>query len=385
MLKTVAYKDEELIILDQTLLPTSIVYKTLNTTEDVFDAIATLKVRGAPLIGVVAAYGVLIGIKHQREDPELLRKVKEVCSYVKGARPTAVNLSWALDRMLSAAENYQTARNAQENKYTQAGENTQDARNDKTGDTDNADNADNADNTNKTDGQRESLSLYETLTLEAQEIHKEDTRINKRIGKQCYALIKDKINNNSLTIMTHCNAGALGTTGYGTATSVMYLLKEQGVDIKVFVCETRPLLQGARLTTLELLEADIDVTLITDNMAATVLSKGNVDCVIVGADRVAANLDVANKVGTLGLSIIAKHFGVPFYVACPSPTFDKDTACGEDIVIEEREGSEITTIGGKAIAPQNTKTYNPAFDVTPYEQITAVITEHGILERPEEG
>lgn len=403
MLKTVEYRDEELIVLDQTLLPASVVYEKLGTAQSVFDAIAGLKVRGAPLIGVVAAYGILVGLKNIRniretsdcvggpaffsnpfgevEDPtsstssisevecsalsssplrkakdpassngpgqvhdisrepdNLISEVEQLCSYLQGARPTAVNLSWAFNRMLEAARN--------------------------------ADEGDSRD------------SLYEALTREARAIHEEDSGINRRIGIETCPLVRERIKDNTITILTHCNAGALATTGYGTATSVMYLLKEQGVDVKVYVCETRPLLQGARLTTLELAEAGMDVTLITDSMAAKVMADGIVDIVIVGADRVSANLDVANKIGTLGLSLIARHYQVPFYVACPSPSFDRNIACGEDIIIEERDGSEITSIGGTAIAPQGTRTYNPAFDITPYENVTAIITENGVLGRP---
>ena len=334
MFKTIEYTNEKLVVLDQTLLPAAVVYETLDTVESVFDAIQKLKVRGAPLIGVAAAYGVLVGVREYKESPTILEEVAKVCSYLNAARPTAVNLSWALNRMQLAAL---AARN--------------------------------------------SAPLYESLVAEAQKIHAEDLEINRRIGEQTYELVKDKIKDNAITIMTHCNAGALATTGYGTATSVMYALRDKGVKVKVFASETRPLLQGARLTAWELMEAGIEVTLITDNMAATVLASGVVDFVIVGADRVAANLDVANKVGTLGVSIIAERYGVPFYVACPSPSFDVSTACGKDIVIEEREGSEITSIRGVALAPDGVATFNPAFDITPHDSITAVVTEEGVLRR----
>lgn len=333
MLTTVEYKDGQLTILDQTFLPNTVEYKQLNTAESVFNAIKSLEVRGAPLIGVTAAYGVLVGIQDFKDEPNIKQKVEELCLYLASARPTAVNLSWALNRMLEKAQTIS-----------------------------------------------DPLQVFTALEAEACAIHQEDTAINKRIGEHTYELIKDLVHENTLTVLTYCNAGALATTGYGTATSVMYLLKEAGVELRVFVCETRPLLQGARLTALELVEAGIDATLITDNMAATVLSKGIIDFVVVGADRVAANGDVANKIGTLGISLLAQHYQVPFYVACPSPTFDKDTPNGNAIVIEEREGEEITILAGTRLAPQNIKTINPAFDVTPAQYITAVITENGRLE-----
>lgn len=333
MLTTIEYQDNELMILDQTQLPRKVHYKTLDTVEQVYEAIQKLEVRGAPLIGVAAAYGVVVGIREYRNSPVIQKQVRRVCGYLEESRPTAVNLHWALNRMLKKAEA------------------TADAE-----------------------------QVFEELVAEAQLIHQEDITINKRLGEQTYALIQERIKDDAVTIMTHCNAGALATTAYGTATSVMYLLKEKGIKVKVFVCETRPLLQGARLTALELSEAGIDATLITDSMAATVLAQNPVDFVIVGADRVAANHDVANKVGTLGLSLLAKHYDVPFYVACPSPTFDKATSSGDDIVIEMRESSEVTTFAGVTIAPENIQVFNPSFDITPAENITAIITEHGILE-----
>lgn len=333
MLTTVCYERETLTILDQTKLPAQVAYETLDSKEAVFDAIASLKVRGAPLIGVVAAYGVLVGIQAFKQSPDVLTELNRVCSYLGEARPTAVNLTWALNRMRMKAA---TAEDVS--------------------------------------------AVYDVLTEEAKRIHAEDTEINRLIGEHAYALIKDRVADNRITLLTHCNAGALATTGYGTATSVMYLLNDLGVEVTVYVCETRPLLQGARLTARELSEAGIETILITDSMAATVLAHRQIDAIFVGADRVAANHDVANKIGTLGLSVLAQQYKVPFYVACPSPTYDPNTRTGGEIFIEERGGAEITVCGGVTLAPEGIKTFNPAFDVTPAEHITAIITEKGPLD-----
>ena len=215
------------------------------------------------------------------------------------------------------------------------------------------------------------------LEEEAIIIHEEDIEINKKIGENFLSLLRD-----NMTILTHCNAGVLATTKYGTATSPMYLAKEQGWNIKVYADETRPYLQGARLTSYELHESGIDVTLICDNMAGVVMSQGKIDAVITGTDRVAANGDVANKIGTMSVAILAKHFGIPMYIAAPTPTVDMNCPSGKDIPIEERDRREITHWYGHQIAPEDVKVYNPAFDVTPHELITAIVTEKGVVTPP---
>lgn len=335
-IKTIEWKDEKLILIDQTLLPNEIVYEEFETVESVWDAIKVMKVRGAPAIGVTAGYGLYLGIKNAPENSfeEFYKVLKENIDYLTTSRPTAVNLFWALERMENKAV---------ENKDVAV------------------------------------AKLKEVLREEAVKIHKEDEEINKNIGENLLTLLKDEMG-----ILTHCNAGTLATTKYGTATAPMYLAKERGWNLKIFSDETRPRLQGSTLTAFELQQAGIDITVITDNMAAMVMSQGKIDAVIVGCDRIAANGDTANKIGTLGVSILAKHYNIPFYVAAPTPTIDLKTKTGKDIPIEERDSSEITSRFGVPTAPKNVKTYNPAFDVTPYENITAIITEKGIMYPPYE-
>ncbi|WP_349408704.1 S-methyl-5-thioribose-1-phosphate isomerase [Pseudalkalibacillus sp. SCS-8] len=331
---SIEWKEDRLVLLDQTLLPNEIVYEEYRDVESVWDAIKVMKVRGAPAIGVAAAYGLYLAMRNHRElSPDDFRmKLQDASDYLASSRPTAVNLFWALKRMVQVVEQ----------------------------------------NADKSVG--EWLNL---LLEEAKEIHREDADINKSIGEHLLTLLKDEMG-----ILTHCNAGALATSKYGTATAPMYLAKEKGWNLKVFADETRPRLQGATLTTLELQQAGIDVTLITDNMAAMVMSQGKIDAVIVGCDRVAANGDVANKIGTQGVSILARYYNIPFYVAAPTPTIDMGTPTGAEIPIEERDGSEVTEQFGKRTAPENVKVYNPAFDVTPYENITAIVTEKGIVYPP---
>ncbi|WP_053366419.1 S-methyl-5-thioribose-1-phosphate isomerase [Bacillus sp. FJAT-27245] len=333
-LTTIEWKNDGLVLIDQTLLPNEIVYETFTTAEGVWDAIQVMKVRGAPAIGVAAAYGLYLGVKDTPEDSyeSFSKKVKEVSDYLATSRPTAVNLFWALERM----EN--TAASLKEKPINE---------------------------------------IKAKLLEEAIAIHKEDEEINRKIGENALTLMND-----GMGLLTHCNAGALATTKYGTATAPMYLAKEKGWDIKVYSDETRPRLQGSTLTALELQRAGIDVTVITDSMAAVVMSQGKIDAVIVGTDRVAANGDVANKVGTLGVSILAKHYGIPFYVAAPTPTIDMRTETGKDIPIEERHAHEVINRFGQFSAPQDIQVYNPAFDVTPNENVTAIITEKGIVRAP---
>lgn len=331
---SVEWKGGELFVLDQTKLPHDIIMEKHDSAEQVWNTIQQLKVRGAPAIGVAAAYGLCLELKKNNDlsSHDFVKKAKEVAIYLDSARPTAVNLNWAMKRMIRSIKDMNGATTS---------------------------------------------DLYKRLVQEAEIIHEEDRQISFGLAKMGSALIKE-----NMGIMTHCNAGSLATSILGTATAPMYLAHNDGVKFKVFANETRPLFQGARLTSWELDKAGIDVTLITDNMAAHMMATGEIDLVIVGTDRVAANGDVANKIGTLGVAILAKHFGIPFYVACPSSTIDMNTNCGNDIPIEERSGDEITTVLGNAVAAKNTKTRSPAFDVTPNELVTGIITESSIITAP---
>ncbi len=290
--------------------------------EDVHEAITTLAVRGAPAIGIAAAYGMLLGLE---DGHSLKNELAKRAEYLVNARPTAVNLSWALDRILKIID---------------------------------------------TSGPGD---ILESLKREAVAIHEEDRAACRRIGEHGVSLI-----DNGMNILTHCNAGALAVSDLGTALAPIYYAKERDLDIHVYVDETRPLLQGSRLTMYELMRAGIDCTLITDNMAAHLMSQGNIDLVLVGADRIAANGDVANKIGTLNLAVLSKYFDISFYVACPMSTLDSNTATGADIVIEERSPQEVTQLRGVAIAPEGADARNPAFDITPASLITGIITEEGL-------
>ncbi|AUM87403.1 S-methyl-5-thioribose-1-phosphate isomerase [Clostridium botulinum] len=325
---------DKLILLDQTILPNKIEYIEYDTAEGVYDSIKDMIVRGAPAIGVTAAYGLYFAAKVAPEDnfENFFKYLKEKSSYLDSSRPTAVNLSWALKVMESKAL---------ENK------------------------------------DKDVKKIKSILREEAKRIHEEDIEICKTIGENLITLLKDGVG-----ILTHCNAGQLATSKYGTATSPMYLAKEKGWNFKVYSDETRPRLQGSTLTALELYEAGIDVTTITDNMAAMVMSQGKIDAVIVGCDRIAANGDTANKIGTMGVSILAKYFGIPMYIAAPTPSIDINTKIGEDIPIEERNPEEVTSRFGVWTAPKGVKVYNPGFDVTPHENITAIVTEKGIVYPP---
>jgi methylthioribose-1-phosphate isomerase len=338
LVKTLTWEGGFLTLLDQTLLPVEVKSERQKSIEQVWDSIKKLKVRGAPAIGIAGAYGVLYGVNDKTDLPvnEFLKKLKESADYLDSARPTAVNLSWALKRMVALANEM-------------AGSN--------------------ADTSSK--------ELYNTLEQEAVKIHEEDKLICKNIGLNGKILIKE-----GMGILTHCNAGSLATSELGTATAPMYLAYEDGVNFKVYADETRPLLQGARLTSWELQQSGVDVTLITDNMAAFMMSKGEIDLVIVGTDRVAANGDTANKIGTLGVAILAKYFSLPIYIACPSSTIDFETKSGEDIVIEERDPEEVTFFGERRTGPVGIKVRNPAFDVTPHGLIAGFITEKGIIRPP---
>ena len=293
-------------------------------------------VRGAPAIGVAAGYGMYFGaVEVKNDDLDIfLKDYIKKGEYLETSRPTAVNLMWAVNRML------EKAKELVEDNFTMD-------------------------------------EIIENLEKEAILIHKEDIEINREIGKNLLSLVKD-----GDTILTHCNAGSLATSEYGTALSVFYMAQEMGVNLKAYADETRPRLQGARLTSFELYESGVDVTLITDNMAALVMSQGKIDAVIVGTDRIAANGDVANKIGTYNVSLLANYFGIPMYIATPTPTIDLACPTGRDIPIEERDGDEIRKINGVYIAPKNVKVYNPSFDVTPNEYIDAIVTEKGIVKPP---
>ncbi|NIK69995.1 S-methyl-5-thioribose-1-phosphate isomerase [Paenibacillus sp. BK720] len=333
-LQSVIWHDDKLDLLDQRLLPEEIVYLPLVTQEDVWEAIRHLKVRGAPAIGISAAYGVVLGSRDAGTAEEWLADVRKAAEYLATSRPTAVNLFWALDRMKARAEALASEGHTLE-------------------------------------------ALKQALLSEAIAIQSEDEETNRLIGEHALSLFRDDIG-----VLTHCNAGGLATAKYGTALAPFYLAKERGMNIRVFADETRPVLQGARLTAFELQQAGVDVTLICDNMAGHVMSKGWVNAVIVGTDRVAANGDVANKIGTYSVAVLAKAHGIPFYVACPLSTIDLNTPTGAEIPIEERNAEEITEGFGKRTAPQGVKVYNPAFDITPNEYVTAIITEKGIIEAP---
>lgn len=330
------YSEEGFYILDQTRLPGEEIYIKIETKEDIWEAIYHLKVRGAPAIGVAAAYGLCMEAQRFEGDSvdEFVDFVQKAAAYIESARPTAVNLSWAL-RRLCATLSKATRGNTPE----------------------------------------EGVGL---LIEEAKAIHGEDVAACEAMGRYGLSLLKP-----GMGILTHCNAGTIATSKYGTCLAPIYLGQQQGYDFKVFADETRPLLQGARLTSWELNKAGIDVTLICDNMAATVMKKGWVDAVVVGCDRMAANGDGANKIGTSAAAILAKEYGIPFYMYVPTSTIDMNTPCGDDIEIELRKGEEIYRMWyDKPMAPDGIKTYNPSFDVTDHEYITAVITEKGIVRPP---
>ncbi len=334
--KSITWKDGKLFFLDQTKLPNEVIEEEQKSVEQVWDSIKRLKVRGAPAIGIAGAYGLVLAMRNSLDlnTGHFLGKLKEQVKYLDSSRPTAVNLSWGLKRMKGLAVSLAgMGRNVSE--------------------------------------------IYGKLVDEAVLIHEEDKLLCRGMGENGLPLIKD-----GMGILTHCNAGALATSELGTATAPMYLAHEMGISFRVYADETRPLLQGARLTSWELQQAGIDVTLISDNMAASIMAEGLVDMVIVGTDRVAANGDVANKIGTLGVAILASYFNIPFYVACPSSTVDLETATGKEINIEEREAEEITSFGERRTGPEGIKVRNPAFDVTPNNLVTGLITEKGIIKAP---
>jgi methylthioribose-1-phosphate isomerase len=334
MIETMRWKEGCVELVDQTLLPLELVHKDCRSVEEIAEAIESLRVRGAPAIGIAGAFGVVLGAEEIRGEKRevFLQELEKKLERLAATRPTAVNLFWALGRMRRVLEQSRT-------------------------------------------GSVE--EIRGRLLDEALKIQEEDKAICRKMGFNGAELLED-----GMTVLTHCHAGGLATADFGTALGVIYAAKEQGKNVRVFADETRPLLQGARLTAWELMQNGIETTLITDSMAAWVMSRGRIDCVIVGADRVARNGDVANKIGTYGVAISARAHGIPFYVAAPFSTIDRNLAGGEDIPIEERRPEEITSLAGKRIAPESVHVYNPAFDVTPHTHVTAIVSEMGIARAP---
>ena len=333
-LQTIMWRNGKVGILDQTRLPEELILLEISDYRAIVNAIKRLSIRGAPAIGIAAAFGVVLAVWTADEANRalFLEKANEAIKELKASRPTAKNLFWALDRMRTAL-----SRNLD----------------------------------------KPLREVKQALLKTAQNILKDDIERCKRIGRYGAELLPNRAN-----VLTHCNAGALATGGYGTALGIVRAAREMGKKVQVYADETRPLLQGARLTTFELIEDEIPVTLICDSAAATVMKKGMVNAVVVGADRIAANGDVANKIGTYALALLAKHHDIPFYVAAPLSTFDFDIENGEQIPIEERDADEVRKIGSIYVAPDDVPVYNPAFDVTPNELVTAIVTEKGVIKPP---
>ena len=336
MIKTIEWTDEGVVMIDQRLLPTQELYPVFRTCEEVAKAIEEMVVRGAPAIGVAAAMGIAIGVRNSNATlvEELEVEFAQLCARISRTRPTAVNLFWSVERMVWAF--------------------------------------------NRARREGESVSGIKALLIsEASSIHSEDIASNRRMGSFGAELIPD-----DATVLTHCNAGALATAGYGTALGVIRAAIEAGKHIKVLADETRPFLQGARLTAWELQKDNIPVTVITDGMAGHFLKSGEVDCVIVGADRIAANGDVANKIGTYMVGIAAHENNIPFYVAAPLSTVDLKLNSGDEIPIESRLENEVTHFRGQQVAPDGVSAANPAFDVTPHRYVSAIITDAGVAREP---
>lgn len=331
---TIQWVKDHIKLIDQTRLPHDIVYIDCHDLKTLWDAIRRLSVRGAPALGVAAGFGVILGVKDfpGASQDKFARQVRQVCDYIGSSRPTAVNLFNALDRMKAVLERNPGASVAQWKRL---------------------------------------------LKEEAFLIYEEDRQVCRSMGRWGASLIHD-----GEKVMTICNAGALATVDYGTALGVFYAAQEQGKNFSVYACETRPLLQGARLTAWELMKARIDITLICDSMAATVMRDKRIAAVFTGADRIAANGDAANKIGTYSLAVLAHHHKIPFYVVAPRSTFDLFLQSGAQIPIEERDASEVRGFNGQVAAPRTVKVFNPAFDVTGNRLITAIITEHGIIKPP---
>jgi methylthioribose-1-phosphate isomerase len=335
MLQTITWTGKAARLLDQTKLPEQTVHIDIIDEKQMWDAIKRLVIRGAPAIGVAAAFGAYLGVRSFEGDRvATLRRVKEVCDYLATSRPTAVNLFWALERMHKIAA--------------------------------------------EAHGDMKSAMLAEAIAM-----LDEDNRVCRAIGEHGAKLLSQLADSTeSIDLLTHCNAGGLATVQYGTALAPIYVGAERGMKFHVWADETRPLLQGSRITAFELQQNGIPVTVICDNMAPTVLRDKKIKAAIVGADRIAANGDVANKIGTLGVAILCKHYRIPFFVAAPTSTIDLSLSRGDQIPIEERAAEEISAGFGKRTAPVDVDVFNPAFDVTPADLVTAIITEHGVAKAP---
>jgi len=330
-MKPIEWLGNKIKIIDQTQLPGKLAFVELRSYAEVVAAIKVLKVRGAPAVGVAAAYGIALGARDIKAEnkAKFLSQLDKILQAFAASRPTAVNLFAAIDRMKKAA------------------------------------------------AAADFTTIKQALIEEAKAIHADEQAATERLSRIGAGLIED-----GFTVLTHCNAGPLATAGYGTALGVIKAAAEQGKRIEVIATETRPLLQGARLTAWELMQENIPVTLITDSMAGYFMNRGKVNCVLLGADRIAANGDTANKIGSYTLAVLAKENGIPFYVAAPTSTIDLSLKSGAEIPIEERNPEEVTSIGGIRLAPKGVKAANPAFDVTPHKYITAIITEKGIVREP---
>src|SRR5713101_5807747 len=336
MIHTLEWTDSGVVFIDQTKLPTEEVYVNCTTHQQVADVIRNMVVRGAPAIGVAAALGIALGLKNSKAEngADLKKDFDEICETIRQTRPTAVNLFWAIRRMQRKLETLRM---------------------------------------------RPVPQIKRALIEEAQRMHAEDIAANQAIGRHGATLMPT-----SGGVLTHCNAGALATCGYGTALGVIRAAVEQGKKIHVYADETRPFLQGSRLTAWELMKDGIPTTVISDNMAGAMMKQGKIGAIVVGADRIAANGDVANKIGTYTLAVLAKEHGIPFYVAAPFSTIDLEMPDGDQMPIEQRNPKEVTHMAGKAIAPEGVEIENPAFDVTPAKYVTAIITERGIARAPYE-
>jgi methylthioribose-1-phosphate isomerase len=334
MIQTLEWTDQGVRFIDQTKLPTEEVYVTCTTHEQVADVIRTMVVRGAPAIGVSAAMGIALGVKNSKAETvaDLKRELDQICELIGKTRPTAVNLFWAIRRMQEKFERVRI---------------------------------------------RPILKIKEDLIEESKRMHAEDIAANQAMGRHGATLMPSEGG-----VLTHCNAGALATAGYGTALGVIRAAVEQGKKIHVYADETRPFLQGSRLTAWELMKDGIPTTVISDNMAGAMMKQGKIGAIVVGADRIAANGDVANKIGTYTVAVLAKENGIPFYVAAPLSTIDFACPDGSQIPIEQRNAREVTHIAGKQMVPDGVSIENPAFDVTPAKYVAAIITEHGIAREP---
>jgi methylthioribose-1-phosphate isomerase len=334
MIQTLEWTKSGVVFIDQTKLPTEDVYVTCTTHQQVADAIRNMVVRGAPAIGVAAAMGVALGVKNSKAEngADLKKDFDQICETIRQTRPTAVNLFWAIRRMTEKFESLRI---------------------------------------------RPVPQIQQALVEESQRMHAEDIAANQAMGRHGATLMPSEGG-----VLTHCNAGALATAGYGTALGVIRAAVEQGKKIHVYADETRPFLQGSRLTAWELMKDGIPTTVISDNMAGEMMKQGKIGAVVVGADRIAANGDVANKIGTYTVAVLAKEHGIPFYVAAPISTVDLATPDGSTIPIEQRNAKEVTHIAGKQMTPNGVSIENPAFDVTPAKYVTAIVTERGIARQP---